>query len=452
MAGLRESQELAADFAYERDSSILLGRVGSGKTAAALVAMQHYKDQGIVKRWLVLAPKRVCEHVWPVEAKLWSNLSVNVAVGNPQMRRNALDGRPKSDIVVINYDNLQWLAEQYPDLARRFDGVVFDELTRLKNPSGKRFKAFLSVADGINIRIGLTGSFTSNGLQDVFGQVHVVDKSVLGRSRGAFMQQYFWCANPQFGEWVPRPGSFHKIMDRIKPVAYLMDNETYVNSLPPLNVIPVPCVFNNPEPYKKMKNDFVLQFGTTTITAINGGVVTQKLSQLASGFVYSTDVTTDVTAGKFKTSQEAHWFDDHKMQALDDLLVENQLANTLVFYNFKEELAELKRRYPQAETLDAPDAVQRWNDGRIPLLLAHPASAGHGLNLQFGGSQIVFTSLPWSLELYEQAIGRLHRSGQKQAVYVYCLLTEGTIDYKIFDALNGKAALSDIAINALKNS
>ena len=450
MAGLRPSQELAADFAFERDRSILLGRVGSGKTATALQAMQAFKDQELVKRWLVVAPKRVCEHVWPQEAKTWSALTVNVGIGTPAQRKAAFTN--PSDIVVINYDNLQWLAEKFPDLSRWFDGVVFDELTRLKNPSGKRFKAFLSVAEGINIRIGLTGSFTSNGLEDVFGQVRIIDQAILGRSKGAFLQQYFWCANPQYQEFVPRPMALQNIMRRLKPVAYLMDNETYVNSLPPLHIVPVDCEFNDPEPYRRMRNDMVLSVDREQITAINAAVLTQKLLQLAGGFCYQTATDATDEPGKFVTTTTPHWFDSHKCDALDDLLEENHHANTLVFYNYKEELAELRRRYPHAVSIDEPDAINRWNAGSIQILMAHPASAGHGLNLQHGGSQMVFTSLPWSLELYEQAIGRLHRSGQSQPVYVYCLLTVGTVDHKVFSALENKEALSSLAIDLLKNS
>ena len=445
---LREYQEEAADFIYEHDRSMILAWVGAGKTACALTAMQAMIDDQIVHRWLVIAPKRVCWNVWPQEAKKWSRLSVNVAVGAPSTRKAAFMNN--SDVVVINYDNLQWVAEKFPDLAQRFDGIVFDELTRLKNPSGKRFKAFLEVVDGINIRVGLTGSFTSNGLEDVFGQCKIIDQSLLGRSKGAFMQTYFWCANPQFGDWIPRPGALGKVMERIRPATFLLENAEYRDTLPPLHIIEQRVVMDEREPYEKMKKDFVVELDGQQITALSAGVVTQKLLQGASGFFYNTTVTASDTPGVFDTTQTPVWFSGHKFDALEELLDENQHENTIVFYNFKEELAELQRRFPHAQTLDAKDAVQRWNDGRIPLLVAHPASAGHGLNLQLGGSAMVFTSLPWSLELFEQAIGRLHRSGQKHAVRVYCLLTENTVDEKVFAALQDKKTLAEIAVEALK--
>ena len=448
---LREYQEQAADFVFERDRSMILAKVGAGKTAIALTAMRDYVKEGIVSRWLVVAPRRVCVEVWPREARMWARgLTISVAVGSPLVRGQAVGGT--FDITVINYDNLQWLAETYPELNKMFQGAVFDELTKLKNPSGKRFKAFLEVVEGIDIRIGLTGSFTSNGLEDVFGQCKIIDQKLLGRSKGAFLQQYFWCANPQFGEYIPRPNALKQIMDKIKPATFLLENKEYADTLPPLHVVPVDCEFNDPDPYKTMKKDFVLQFDDTQITAMNAGVVTQKLLQLASGFVYETDTEATPEAGKFRTTNVAHWFDTHKFDALDDLLAENQWANTIIFYNFKEELAELKRRYKKAQTLDDKDAVERWNNGQIPLLLAHPASAGHGINLQDGGSQMVFLSLPWSLELFEQAIGRLHRSGQRHPVYVYCMITRGTVDQNVLDALQNKKSLAEIATAALKNS
>ncbi len=179
---LRPYQHDAADFLYERDRAMILAPVGAGKTAITLTAMQAMLDDGHVKRWLVVAPKRVCTDVWPVEAPKWSRLTPALAVGTPQQRRAVLASR--APVVVINYDNL----DKLDDLSG-FDGIVFDELTRLKNPGGKRFKALEKLLAPVNVRWGLTGSFTSNGLEDVFGQCKIVDQALLGRAKGAFMQQ-----------------------------------------------------------------------------------------------------------------------------------------------------------------------------------------------------------------------------------------------------------------------
>jgi len=444
MPSLREYQNQAADWIYERDRSLILAKMGAGKTAIALTAMQDMVKDGVVKRWLVVAPKRVCTMVWPVEVEKWSDLSLAIAIGTPAQRDAAM--RSFAEVVVINYDNLQWLAEQYPKLP--FDGVVFDELTRLKNPSGKRFKAFLEVVEGINIRVGLTGSFTSNGLEDCFGQVKMIDQSVLGRSKGAFMQQYFWCANPQFNEWIPRPKAMEQVMARIKPITFMLENKEYADTLPPLHFNEMLTTMDMTH-YNKMKKDFVLELGSDKAIAANAGVVTQKLQQLACGWVYQTDTVAAAEAGKFITTQTPHWFSTHKFDALDELVEEGRPL--LIWYWYKEELAELKRRYPKACTLDDSGVVERWNAGSVDVLLAHPASAGHGLNLQ-GQSDMVFLSLPWSLELFEQAVARLHRSGQHHEVFCHLLLTKGTIDEKIWAALRDKKTLSEIAVEALKNS
>jgi len=422
---LRDYQETAADFLYEHDRAMILAPVGAGKTAITLTAMADMVKNGHVGRWLVLAPKRVCTDVWPVEALKWApKLVVTVAVGTPNQRKTALHSL--ADVVVTNYDNIQWLAEQGLD----FDGIVFDELTKLKNPSGARFKALNKVIGDIEKRWGLTGSFTSNGLEDVFGQCKIVDQTLLGRAKGAFMQQYFVLVNKDFGDWQPRKGSLELVMQRIKPATFVLEPGEYKDKLPPLHTVEVNCKMDMTG-YDKMKKDFVLD----DVAAVNAAVVTQKLQQMSSGFLYS--------------DNGPIWLSPHKFDRLEELLDENQHANTLLVYQYQEELAELKRRFA-VTTLDDDGAIERWNRGEVRLLAVHPKSAGHGLNLQHGGCHVVFLSLPWSLELYEQTLGRLHRSGQKNPVWCYVMLTDGTVDHKIWAALHDKQSLSTIALEALK--
>ena len=423
---LRDYQDTAADFLYEHDRAMILAPVGAGKTAITLTAMWEMLRDEHVKRFLVLAPKRVCTDVWPVEQPKWAPMaSLAVAVGTPKQRLAALKSNAR--IVVTNYDNIQWLAEQ----ALNFDAIVFDELTKLKNPSGTRFKALLKVMDPITVRWGLTGSFTSNGLEDVFGQCKIVDQSLLGRAKGAFMQQYFTLINKDFGEWEPRKGSLELVMQRIKPATFVLEPGEYKDKLPPLHTVEVACKMDMTD-YNKMKKDFVLD----DVVAINAAVVTQKLQQMSSGFLYS--------------DNGPIWLSSHKFDRLEELLDENQHANTLLVYQYQEELAELKRRFKWVVTLDDDDAIERWNRGEVALLAVHPKSAGHGLNLQHGGHHIVFLSLPWSLELYEQTVGRLHRSGQRHDVWCYVFLTDATVDHKIWGALHDKQSLSTIALEALK--
>jgi hypothetical protein len=415
---------------YANDRAMMLAPVGAGKTATTLTAMADMLEVGHARRFLVLAPKRVAEHVWPVEARKWAPaLQVAVAVGSPAQRQKALaSGAP---VIVTNYDNLQWLSEQQLD----FDAVVFDELTRLKNPSGKRFKAFAKVVDPIRIRWGLTGSFTSNGLEDVFGQCKIVDQQMLGRSKGAFLQQYFHCINREYGQWTPLPGSLERVMARIKPWTYVLEPVDYKDSLPPLHTVEVPLVMPM-QVYQDMKRHFVIETRDTVISAATAAAVTTKLQQIAAGFAYSN--YGDVLP-----------ISDHKLDALESIFTENQKAPTLVWYQFKAQLAALKARFPRCEELVNSDTIDRWNAGLIPMLAVHPQSAGHGLNLQ-GQSRMVWLSLPWSLELYEQAIGRLHRSGQRSDVWNYVLLTEKTVDETIFAALQTKRSVSDIAMECLK--
>jgi SNF2 family DNA or RNA helicase len=364
--------------------------------------------------------------VWPVEVTKWaSHLSIAVAVGTPAQRKKAFES--DADIVVTNYDNIPSIDP------KDFDGIIFDELTRLKNPSGKRFKHLMKILDQFKIRWGLTGSFTSNGLEDVFGQCKVIDQTLLGRSKGAFLQQYFYCTNREYNDWTPLPNALPKVMDAIRPATYVLEPGEYKDKLPPLHVVEMRCDLEDRAPYEAMKKDFVIE---DIVSAPTAAVVTQKLQQLASGFAYD-------SAGA------PHWFGSQKFDVLDDILTENQHDNTIVVYNYKEELAELKRRY-KLTTIDEDGAVENWNEGRIQLLAIHPKSAGHGLNLQFGGNKIVFLSVPWSLELYEQTVGRLHRSGQNRDVWCYVILCNKTIDDRIFAALHDKRTLAELALEELK--
>ena len=424
---LRPYQEDAADFLYERDRAMVLAPVGAGKTAITLTAIRDLIADGVIRRALVIAPLRVAVSVWHAEAKVWApELNVGVCWGTQKHRADTLKN-PIHQIVTINYENLIWLAEH--DLS--FDIVVFDELTRMKNPSGARFKALSKVIDRIPIRWGLTGSFTSNGLEDVFGQCKIIDQKLLGRSKGAFMQQYFTLINKEYNQWVARSDALPQVMRRIKPATYVLANNMY--TLPQLLIIEVAVAMSDRTAYENMKKHFLHE----DIVALTAATVTQKLQQLSSGFAYDVD-------------QTGRWYSTHKFDRLEELLDENQNANTIIVYQYKEELAELKRRFNVA-TLEDNASIDKWNRGETPLLAIHPASAGHGLNLQHGGHHVVFLSLPWSLELFEQTIGRLHRSGQKSDVWCYVMLTENSIDEKIWVALHDKKSLAEIALEELKS-
>jgi hypothetical protein len=332
-----------------------------------------------------------------------------------------------------------------------FDGVVFDELTRLKNPSGKRFKAFYKMLDRFPVRWGLTGSFTSNGLEDVFGQCKVVDEKLLGRAKGAFLQQYFVCINREFGDWQPRRGALEQVMARIRPATFVLEPGVYKDKLPPCHVVEMRSDLPDRAPYEKMKRDFVAEVGKREITALTAAAVTSKLQQMAGGWVYDSKTVASDKPGQFVAHKTPVWFSTHRFDMLDEILEGNQQDNTILVYNFVEELAQLKTRYPHLWTLDdGRDVIPKWNEGKIRLLAIHPKSAQFGLNLQYGGCKMIFLTLPWSFTDYEQVIGRLHRSGQTRDVWVYVLITNNTIDDKILTALRDKRALSEVAMDELR--
>ena len=424
---LRPYQEDAADFLYAHDRAMVLAPVGAGKTAITLTAIRDMIIDKHFKRVLVVAPIKVATSVWPTEARIWApELKVGVACGTPEKRIYNLQNTD-FHIVTINYENLQWLTEQ----KLRFDAVVFDELTRLKNPSGLRFKAIAKIIKAIPYRWGLTGSFTSNGLEDVFGQCKIIDERLLGRAKGAFLQQYFYCVNKEYNDWEPREGALEAVMQKIKPSTYVLPANLY--SLPSAFICTISVPLTHRTPYEKMKQHLNYE----GVVASSAAVAVQKLQQLSAGFLYSED-------GPIR-------YDDHKMNALAELLEENQYPNTIIVYQYKEELAELKRRFNVATLLD-DKTIDDWNAGKIKLLAIHPASAGHGLNLQHGGCHMVFISLPWSLELYEQTIGRIHRSGQKSDCWIYIMMTANSIDDKILASLADKRSLAEIALEELKTN
>ena len=285
------------------------------------------------------------------------------------------------------------------------------------------------------MRWGLTGSFTTNGLEDVFGQTKIIDQQLLGRSKGAFMQTYFYeRKRGHFSEWTPRPGALEAVMQRMKTHTFVLDAGVYTNTLPPLHTVHVPVSMDMSH-YETMRKDFVLEFSDEMAIAQNAAVVTQKLQQLAAGFVYGS---------------EARWLSSHKLDAIEDIISENQRAPTIVWYQYIAEKDALTKRFPQARTVDEPGIIDAWNQGTVEILLAHPASAGHGLNLQDGGCRMIWMSLPWSAELYEQAVGRLHRSGQRHDVWCYIVQTTGTVDERIWSALQDKRSFSTVALECLR--
>lgn len=420
---LHSYQELARDFLRGRPSAGLFLDLGLGKTATTLSALQPEHLPA-----LVVAPKRVAEHVWPAEKELWRpDLSLALAAGDPRQRQAAIARR--EDITVISRDNLA-------DAPLKYKTVVFDELSGFKTRSSGRWKAGrkqVKVADQV---WGLTGTPAPNGYLDLWAQMYLLDGGErLGTASTGYKNRYFisygQLPNGIQIDWRPREGAVDRIKEKIEDICLYMSSDDELD-LPPVvhNTITVEMPSSVRRMYRQMELDLVLDLemiGQEIYSASSAAVLSNKLSQITSGFIYS-----DALDG---TYTELH---DAKLAALQEI-VDGTGDNLLVFYNYVPEAKRIQKAFPQAAMVDDRGAIDAWNRGEVQMMLAHPASAGHGLNLQHGGHTIVWTSLTWDLELFQQANGRLARQGQAHPVVVHKLLCEDTVDFKMDARLDGKA-------------
>lgn len=413
------------------------------KTVATLTAIdQLMYERYEVLRVLVIAPLHVAETTWIDECRQWQHLSglrVSLVIGDLKTRKAAL--ARDADIYTINRENVPWLVEYYKG-AWPFDMVVIDESSSFKNPQAKRFKALRKIRPRIHRIVELTGTPAPNGLMDLWSQMFLLDRGErLGKTIGEYRREWFRpgaSSGHVVYEWIPRKGAHKDIYQRIKDLCVSMRAEDYV-SLPPVlnNVVKIALPKHSRELYRKLERELVLPYQGTDIVAATAAVLSNKLLQLANGAAYDEN----------KKVVEIH---SAKLEALADIVDSNKHKPLLVFYWFKHDLQRLRKQFPEAVVLSTADDIRHWNEGRIQMLLAHPASAGHGLNLQYGGNMVVWFSLTWSLELYQQANKRLHRSGQTQTVIIHHLIAEGTIDEAVMDALKQKRAGQDGMLEAIK--
>lgn len=393
---------------------------------------------------LVIAPKRPAIDTWPEELEKWEHLhgmSYAVAVGTEKERRAAL--KRNAYITIINRENTVWLVDQYKKNRWPFDCVVIDELSSFKNPGSKRFRAMKRMRPYIKRVIGLTGTPAANGFMDLWAEAYLLDGGhALGRTITDYRNTYFTPGRRNGAivyDWNLRPGAREKILKRLDPISVSMKAEDYLQ-LPELNTIirQVRLSDKTMAKYRKMEKDLLLEIDGELIDAVNAAALTTKLLQLSSGAVYS-DIGDPVT------------FHTEKMEALDQIIEEAEGENVLVFYQYRHERDRLLERYPEAVDIKADGAISRWKEGKIRILLAHPASAGHGLNLQSGGRISVWYTLPTSLELYQQACKRLHRQGQTRQVLNYVLTAKGTYDEVVyFQILQKKEETQNAVLAALK--
>lgn len=433
-------QRYATEFIVSHPVCALMLDMGLGKTVITLTALfmllYDYFRSG---RVLVIAPKRVAEDTWGRELAKWdhfSGLTVSKVLGSVKQREAAL--KADADIYVINRENVAWLCE---NCEWRFDTVVIDELSSFKSAKAQRFKALRRVRPKIARIIGLTGTPAPNGLLDLWPQMYLLDMGErLGRFIGGYREQFFLPDKRNreiIYSYKPKAGAEQRIYQLIGDICISMKACDHLE-MPQLVSRRAEVYMSEKEErlYAEMEAEMVLDIGGEELDAGNAASLTGKLLQMANGAVYGED----------KKILKIH---KRKLDALEDM---NEAANgkpLLVAYWFRHDRDRIRERFPVRE-IDTQEDIADWNAGRIPVALIHPASAGHGLNLQDGGSTIIWFGLTWSLELYKQLNARLWRQGQKDTVVVEHLITKGTVDEDVMDVLEKKDATQSALIDAVR--
>lgn len=436
-------QRYAIDYIETHPVAAVLLDMGLGKTVISLTAVSDLLfDSFLVHRVLVVAPLRVARDTWPAEIRKWEHLSgitYAVAVGTARERKAAL--LQGADVTIVNRENLVWLIEG-SGAPFDYDMVVVDELSSFKNHRSKRFKALMKVRTTVKRIVGLTGTPSSNGLMDLWAEFRLLDQGVrLGRFIGQYRLDYF-VPDKRKGSTVysykPLPGAEDAIYRKISDITISMRSTDHLR-MPELLSTEYEVRLSGDERkrYEALKNDLVLRLHGDEITAANAAALTGKLAQLSNGAIYSDD-------GKIIE------FHDRKLDALEDIIESMNGRPLLVAYWFRHDLERIRKRFGIREIKSSGD-IADWNAGRIPVGLIHPASAGHGLNLQDGGSTLVWFGLTWSLELYQQTNARLWRQGQKsRTVVIQHIVTKDTIDGRILAALQRKDRTQSALIDAVK--
>jgi len=429
-------QASAVDWILGTPRGALIAGMGLGKTLITLTALERLLSDWEVAQVLVIAPKRVALSTWPDEIQKWSALGLecSVLVGPAAARERA--AQSKARIHIINIDALQWLLKLGP---WRYDMVVIDESSMFKNAGTKRFRALKKRIGSVDRVLLLTGTPAPNSLMNLWPQVYLLDggKRLL-RTFSAF-RDYFFTSDYMGYRWEPRPGAEKEIYGRIADLCLRLDTADYADTPERIDVqVPTPLPAAAREVYDRLERECLVELTGGEVAATTAAVLVGKLLQLTGGALYHED----------KGWTEVH---DAKLDALAEIAESAQGQPLLVAYNYKHELTRLQKRFPTAEVLDSdPKTIARWNGGEIPMLLAHPASAGHGLNLQAGGSIAVWYGLTYSLELYQQFNARLHRQGQKSVTVAHHLISPDSIDEQVMEALQTKRAGQDALLGALR--
>lgn len=435
-------QQYAIDFIKDNEVAAILLDMGLGKTVITLTALNDLIfDSFEVRKVLVIAPLRVARDTWPAEIKKWDHLKhlrYSVAVGSEMERISAL--RKDAEIYIINRENVDWLVNK-SRVPFEFDMVVIDELSSFKSHQSKRFKSLLKVRPFIKRIVGLTGTPSSNGLMDLWAQFRILD---MGKRLGRYITHYrsaYFLPDKRSADRIftykPADGAEEMIYERISDITISMKSADFLK-LPECIINEVPVYMNEKEQriYETFKADMVARIKGEEIDAANAAVLSGKLLQMANGCIYDEE----------KRALKIH---DRKLDALEDLIESANGKPLLIAYWFQHDLQRIKERFTVREIKSSKD-IADWNDGKIPVAAIHPASAGHGLNLQSGGSTLVWFGLTWSLELYQQCNARLHRQGQSETVVIHHIITKGTIDEDVMAALVRKEKIQNALINAVK--
>lgn len=437
-----EYQSYATEFILSHPISAVFLEMGLGKSVITLSAIFDLcLDSFLVCKVLVIAPLRVARDTWPAEINKWDHLkglSYSVVVGTEKERIDAL--KKQSTLYIINRENVDWLVHK-SGIPFHFDMVVIDELSSFKSYGAKRFKSLLKVRPSVNRIVGLTGTPSSNGLMDLWAEFRILD---LGQRLGRYITHYrntYFTPDKRNAQVIfsykPLPGAEEEIYKQISDITISMKSTDYLK-MPEYvsNEVFVTLSDKEWKVYSEFKEKMVANLGDEEIDAVNAAVLSGKLLQMANGAVYDSE-------------NKAHVIHDKKLDALEDLIEGANGKPVLVAYWYKHDLERIKDRFPVRQIQSSKD-IEDWNNSKIPIAVIHPASAGHGLNLQSGGSTLIWFGLTWSLELYQQTNARLYRQGQRDTVIVHHIITKNTIDEDVLLALTKKEKTQDALIDAVK--
>jgi SNF2 family DNA or RNA helicase len=404
-----------------------------------LTALSELLSEFEIGKTLIIAPLRVANSTWSDEIKTWDHVDLDYVISTGTLDKRLASIKSEKELYIINRENIPWLVKYYGK-KWPFDTVVIDESTSFKSPQSKRFKMLKSVLPRISRMIELTATPSPNGLLDLWAQIYLLDQGYrLGKTMSSYKAKYFTSDYMGYS-WTIKPWAEKAILDAISDIVLTMKSEDYI-TLPPLiyTDVKVELTRKDQSIYCELEKEFVAEINSTEVTVATAAALANKLLQFCNGAVYYND------------GHNYEVIHNLKLDALEELLETNPGENFLVAYNYKSDLIRLQERFPDAVLMDKKgECIDPWNRGEIKMMLAHPASAGHGLNLQAGGSIVVWFGLNWSLEYYQQFNGRLYRQGQTKPVTIAHIVCSGCIDERVMEVINDKSITQDGLINFLK--